>query len=81
MTIKEFVLEYFEKKTNLDKNYLRCDVNYFKEEYIDSFGVFELINALEDEYNFEFDNDDFQHRDFVTIDGISKMIEKKIIAL
>ena len=81
MSIKNFVLNYFTSKTNKKQNELLCDSSYFDENYIDSLGVFELISTLEDEYNFEFDDDDFQNRDFVTINGISQIIEKKIDAL
>lgn len=81
MVIKKFVLEYFEKKTKLNKEDLLCDVNYFKEGYIDSLLVFELITTLENQFSIEFNDDDFQNRDFATINGVSKIIEKKIIAL
>lgn len=81
MAIKDFVLNYFAVKVNCSEKELLCNVSYFDENYIDSLGVFELISALEDEYNFEFDDDDFQNRDFVTINGLSQIIEKKINAL
>ncbi len=81
MHIKDFVLNYFMTKTNKTRKELLCDISYFDENYIDSLGIFELISTLEDEYNFEFNDDDFQNRDFVTINGISKIIEKKINAL
>ena len=81
MNIKNFILNYFMSKTNKKQNELLCDVSYFDENYIDSLGIFELISMLEDEYNFEFDDDDFQNRDFAIIDGLSKIIRKKINAL
>lgn len=81
MKIKEFVLSYFVTKTNKNREDILCDTSYFDENYIDSFGVFELISTLEDEYNFEFNDDDFQNREFVTISGISQIIEKKVNAL
>ncbi len=81
MKVKEFVLNYFVNKTDKLSDELLCDVSYFDESYIDSLGIFELISTLEDKYDFEFTDDDFQNRDFVTINGISKIIEKKINAL
>lgn len=81
MKIKNFILSYFMTKTNKAQEELLCSVSYFDENYIDSLGIFELISALEEEYDFEFTDDDFQNRDFVTIDGISQIIEKKVSAL
>jgi acyl carrier protein len=81
MEVKEFVLNYFIKKTNKDKEDILCDISYFDEGYIDSLGVFELISILEEQFDFEFEDDDFQNRDFVTIHGISKIIEDKLNAL
>jgi len=81
MQIKEFVLNYFSDKTNKKKENLLCDTSYFDENYIDSLGVFELISTVEDKFDFEFTDDDFQNRDFVTINGISNIIERKINAL
>ena len=81
MIVDEFILEYFEGKTKKNKVDIKRNVNYFKEDYIDSVGVFDLISALESRFNFEFNNDDFQDRDFVTIEGLSKIIMDKGIAL
>jgi len=81
MEIKKFILNYFVNKTKKMREELLCNVSYFDENYIDSLGIFELITTLENEYGFEFTEDDFQNRDFVTINGLSKIVKDKIDAL
>lgn len=51
--------------------------NFFEREAVDSFGVIELLGDMEDRFAVHFDEDDFRDERFVTIDGLSQMIEEK----
>ncbi|HSH01834.1 MAG TPA: acyl carrier protein [Anaerolineae bacterium] len=51
--------------------------NYFDAGLIDSFAVIELIEAIEQEFDIEFDEDDFQDRRFVTMAGLSEIIQER----
>ena len=48
--------------------------NYFEMEYIDSFLFIQLISDIEQEFEIEFRNDQFQDRRFATIDGLADCI-------
>ena len=50
--------------------------NYFEVGLIDSFGIIELIEAIESEFNINFKEDNFQDRRFSTIQGLAKIIEE-----
>lgn len=44
---------------------------------IDSFGMIELISAIESHYGFEFSQQDFQQPGFATLEGLSAIISRK----
>ena len=75
--IKEYLILWFQNKTKMKikKNYL--DKDYFHEEWIDSFEIVNLIEELQDQFNIEFNDTDFQHSNFSTINGLTKIIIKK----
>lgn len=75
MSTKEVVIDFFKQNTN--KN-IKNDVNYFDEDYIDSLGVFELISTFEEQFGIEFTDDDFENQNFVIINGLIDIIEKKL---
>lgn len=51
--------------------------NIFEREAINSFGVIELIEDAEQQFNVQFTERDFQDRRFSTIDGLSEIIASK----
>ena len=75
MSTKEVVIDFFKQNTN--KN-IKNDVNDFDEDYIDSLGVFELISTFEEQFGIEFTDDDFENQNFVIINGLIDIIEKKL---
>jgi len=79
--VKTFILEFFAVKTNINTEDLACTTNYFEMNYIDSLGIFELISTLENEFQCEFNENDFQDNSFSTINGLTKIIENKILKL
>ena len=54
------------------------DENYFEAEAVDSFGVIELIEAIETHFAFSFGATDFQDRRFATIAGLAEMIDGRL---
>lgn len=78
--IKKFLKNWFENKskTKINKKDLKKD--YFIEEWIDSFEIINLIEDLQDKFYIEFNDKDFQHNNFSNIDGLSKIILKKMEA-
>lgn len=54
------------------------DENYFEAEAVDSFGIIELIEAIETNFAFSFGATDFQDRRFATIAGLAEMIDARL---
>ena len=54
------------------------DQNYFEAEAIDSFGVIELIEAVETQFAMSFDQRDFQDRRFATIAGLAEIVHERL---
>jgi acyl carrier protein len=56
---------------------LAPDENYFEAEVIDSFGVIELIEAIETGFACRFGDTDFQDRRFSSLAGLAEIITEK----
>lgn len=52
-------------------------LDFFAHGLIDSFGIINLISAVEEELGVRFDDRDFEDRRFSTINGLSELIEEK----
>tara|TARA_Y100000768_G_C23630894_1_gene519482 strand:- start:330 stop:569 length:240 start_codon:yes stop_codon:yes gene_type:complete len=70
-----WIVKWFE---SYHEQSLEIEENFFEAGLIDSFGVIELIEDIENEFNITFDQIDFQNRDFPTVAGLSEIIEKKL---
>jgi acyl carrier protein len=56
---------------------VRVSRNYFEAGWIDSFGVLELIAAIEEYARIAFTDRDFQDRRFVTLGGLAEIIAER----
>ena len=71
-----WLLTWFKERTpNIQ---LAPDENYFDAGAIDSLGIIELIEDLENTFSIEFTQTDFQDRRFVNIAGLTAIIKEKI---
>jgi acyl carrier protein len=80
MNTKDWIITWFTKNTvahisDIEKN-TRQD--YFVQNWIDSLKFITLITDIEEHFHIVFANDEFQNREFSTIDGLVKIIEGKI---
>lgn len=57
---------------------LAREQNYFEAEAIDSFGVIELIEAVETQFAMFFHQRDFQDRRFATIAGLAEIVDERL---
>jgi len=72
--------EWFKRKVSKDKDISQyLEVNYFEAGFIDSLGIFELILAIERNYNIRFSEKHFQDRRFATISGLAAIISELVI--
>ena len=76
--VEIFIIEYFVKKTGIDGDKLKVKSNYLSEQYLDSLGIFELVTTIESEFNIKFTNSDFISDQFVTIEGVCNISERKL---
>lgn len=80
--IKNWIIDWFEKnstatKTDIENN---PEENYFNTGWIDSFAFINFISDIEEKFKISFSNDEFQNRDFATINGLTKIIKGKLDA-
>lgn len=78
--IKEWIIKWFNKNSNISIETLekKSNENYFEEKWIDSFAFINFLSDVEEHYNIKFSNDEFQNRDFSTIDGLANIIGNKL---
>ncbi len=57
---------------------IKASVDFYEERYIDSFGIIELIDVAEGEFNIMFDDDDFKKAQFRKIEGLAAIIQEKL---
>lgn len=59
---------------------LEPEDNYFTAGAIDSFGVIELIEDVEQTFSVRFTQDDFQDQRFTNIRGLAAMLKEKSVS-
>lgn len=69
---RDWVMAYFSKLGPVPDDC--AGVNYFEAGFIDSFGVIELIDAIESEFGIELSESHYEDRRFATIDGLADII-------
>lgn len=79
METKDWVLNWFVENTDITEEEIteNLNSNYFQEGWIDSFKFMNMIGDVEDEFDIEFENEEFQDREFATFNGLIKTITKK----
>lgn len=80
MNIKNWLSDWFVQNTNIQKSEIEKNTcqDYFIKGWIDSLKFILLISDMEEHFQINFSNDEFQNREFSTIDGLAKIIEDKI---
>ena len=80
MTVKEWLINWFEKNSDLNLNEILTGVNddYLAKGWIDSFKFVSFVTAIEDEYKITLSNKEFQNKNFSTLEGLTEIIEDRI---
>jgi acyl carrier protein len=78
--IKNFLINWFELNSDISTKELEENLgaNYFEEGWLDSFRFITLITDLEEKFAIEFNHDEFQNRNFSTIEGLIRIISEKL---
>lgn len=74
MSTADWLENWFRSRTGLAEH--PRDKNMFDAAWIDSMGVMELIDALEQEFGFRFTESHFQDRRFPTIGGLAGLVDE-----
>lgn len=77
MSRKEYILSWIIERNGLDMDVIESNMesSYFELGWMDSFDFINFISDIEDEFNLEFDNSQFQDRRFSTLKGLIETIE------
>lgn len=80
MNIKEWLINWFEKNSDLTKEEIENNVSddYLAKGWMDSFKFVSFVTEIEEEFKITFSTDEFQNRAFATLEGLSKIIEARI---
>ncbi len=80
LEVKKWLIEWFHNNSSVDTEKISemASENYFTVGLVDSFGFINLLSDIEEKFGATFSNDDFLDRSFATLDGLSKMIIKKV---
>lgn len=78
--IRNWLVHWFEENSMIKnaKIDMLTSSSYFEEGLIDSFMFIQLIADIEEKYNLEFENEQFEDRSFSTIDGLVEIIERNL---
>lgn len=76
--ILNWLVGWFESNSMIEASEIRKKISfsYFEEGFIDSFVFIRLISDIEEKYHIEFDNEQFEDRNFATIEGLAEIIER-----
>jgi acyl carrier protein len=72
--IESFVRDTFDVASN-DPNFGR-KLDLFEHAYVDSVGLTELLAFIEDEFSVDVPEDELMSEEFVTIDGMARVIAR-----
>jgi acyl carrier protein len=72
--IESFVRDTFDVASN-DPNFGR-ELDLFEHAYVDSVGLTELLAFIEDEFSVDVPEDELMSEEFVTIDGMARVIAR-----
>lgn len=78
--VKAWLIGWFKNETGEAEGSIKNKLheNYLSNGWLDSFKFIYFITAVEETFNISFDNNEFQDRSFATIEGVAKIIERKI---
>ena len=79
MEPKIWLINWFEKNSLATEINMKngLEENYFENGWVDSLKFMELITQIEEKFGIRFSNDEFLDRKFSTIEGLTKIIERK----
>lgn len=78
MSVKEYVLSALQEKYSIDDTVNLDTLNYIEEGYVDSFGIFQFVSDLEEEFSIEFSDEEIMSEDFRVVGKLISIVENKL---
>lgn len=78
--IKQTILDFVEREYKLPENVDYDSFDFVENGFVDSMGMVQFVTILEDDFDIEFSADELLSKDFRTVGGLEKLIERKINA-
>lgn len=73
--IEHWIIEWFKEHNSNPQLNIPCDIDFYNQGILDSFGIIELVDAIEQHFTITFSDEDFQTPDFKTITGLKRLIQ------
>ena len=77
--VQEWIIQTLSNRAT-NQVILEVHDNYLEKGVIDSFGLMEFIEEIEQNFSIQFSNSEFSDRRFVTISGLTEIITSKMNA-
>jgi len=76
--VKQWIVKWFEEQAGIALSEIEAGKtkSYFDQGWIDSFQFIQFIGELEETFDVQFSNDQFENRAFATIDGLAATIQE-----
>ena len=78
--IRQTILDFVEREYKLPENVDYDSFDFVENGFVDSMGMVQFVTILEDDFDIEFSADELLSKDFRTVGGLEKLIERKINA-
>lgn len=78
--IRQTILDFVEREYKLPENVDYDSFDFVENGFVDSMGMVQFVTILEDDFDIEFSADELLSKDFRTVSGLEKLIERKINA-
>ena len=78
--IRQTILYFVEREYKLPENVDYDSFDFVENGFVDSMGMVQFVTILEDDFDIEFSADELLSKDFRTVGGLEKLIERKINA-
>lgn len=78
MDIKKYIIEYLQREYKIDDSVDIGKLNYLSSGYVNSIDLIKFFSELEEKFNFEFSEDDYNNPKIFIVEELVRLINDKI---
>lgn len=75
-TVRAWIRDWFERRN--PELAIQDEVDFYLRGYVDSFGIIELIEEVEEHFAVRFEDEEFRQPSFRTIGGVARLVARKL---